>query len=199
MDTGCGDDIANIGDMTDSMKSSRHDAGDLALVFETANGETACNEMCDYFIKALKSCCAGMAYCMPDSPDVLSIGLRCVELGFGFWWEPYSETPALIPPGATLPKYDKTGAAGQWVWLETEDYIPYLVDKQNLRPKESVGKACPAPLARKLTKGTPTAPTAPHSDIQCGVCNSAEGNLTVAVSAVPAVPVGSPTRKLRKT
>ena len=32
---------------------------------------------------------------MDNTPDVLSIGRRCVKLGWSFWWAPYSEHPIL--------------------------------------------------------------------------------------------------------
>ena len=35
---------------------------------------------------------------MDDTPDVISIGWRCVELGWSFWWPPVSLHPVLTPP-----------------------------------------------------------------------------------------------------
>ena len=37
-------------------------------------------------------------YAMEDSPDVLSIGKRCQKYGYGFYWDPYSNTPYMTHP-----------------------------------------------------------------------------------------------------
>ena len=87
-------------------------------------------------------------YVLPDSPDVLSIGRRCVDQGYGFYWKPYSQSPALIPPDAHMPRVDSSRASKEWTWLEVDDYIPYLVDTHNPLPNVSQGKSCPMPLAR---------------------------------------------------
>ena len=50
---------------------------------------------------------------LPDTPTVLSIGRRCMEHGYGFWWEPYG-LPILILPD------------GRYIILEVDGYIPYL-------------------------------------------------------------------------
>ena len=33
-----------------------------------------------------------------DCPDVLSMGIRCAEQGFGFYWDPFSYKPRLVRP-----------------------------------------------------------------------------------------------------
>ena len=43
---------------------------------------------------------------MPATPDVLSIGRRCVKHGWSFWWPPWSKRPVLSPPkGKGKPLY----------------------------------------------------------------------------------------------
>ena len=37
-------------------------------------------------------------FVMPATPDVLSIGRRCVKHGLSFWWPPWSKRPVLSPP-----------------------------------------------------------------------------------------------------
>ena len=37
------------------------------------------------------------------TPKVLSCGMRCVELGYGFWWAPYSLEPEIWIPIAGSP------------------------------------------------------------------------------------------------
>jgi hypothetical protein len=55
-----------------------------------------------------------------DSPDVLSIGRRCVDEGFSFHWPAGSSEPYFIDQD------------GERITLETEAYVPYLPDSYNL-------------------------------------------------------------------
>ena len=153
MDTGCGNDIANTHQLTPSMKATVYDAGDQAICFDTANGETNANDMCTVSVPALKVETTIEAYCLEQSPDVLSIGRRCVLLGFGFYWPPWSRTPMLIPPGCSMPKFNTAKAKDQWIWLEEDGFVPYLVDKRNLMPSNAA--AFPAPMARQVPRPVP--------------------------------------------
>ena len=55
-------------------------------------------------------------YILDSTPDVLSIGRRCVEDGYRFVWEPYSLHPTI------------TTAGGKVVTLVSRDCCPYLDD-----------------------------------------------------------------------
>ncbi len=53
---------------------------------------------------------------LDSTPDVLSIGRRCVEDGYAFYWEPYSLHPTIVT------------AEGKVVTLISRDCCPYLDD-----------------------------------------------------------------------
>ncbi len=55
-------------------------------------------------------------YILDSTPDVLSIGRRCVEDGYEFVWRPYSLHPTI------------TTASGKVVKLVVRDCCPYLDD-----------------------------------------------------------------------
>ena len=70
---------------------------------------------------------------MDDTPDVISIGWRCVELGWSFWWPPSSLHPVLTPP------------QGNAVVCNVRGHIPY-VDNTSAIP----ASAMPAPIGPAL-------------------------------------------------
>ena len=49
-------------------------------------------------------------------PLLLSVGYRCQELGYGFYWLPYSIPYFVLPDGHTE------------VDLEVDQFVPYLLD-----------------------------------------------------------------------
>ncbi len=57
-------------------------------------------------------------YILDSTPDVLSIGRRCVEDGYAFHWEPYSLAPTMITADGTV------------VTLISRDCCPYLDDPE---------------------------------------------------------------------
>ena len=57
-------------------------------------------------------------YILDSTPDVLSIGRRCVEGGYAFHWEPYSLAPTMITPDGTI------------VTLVSRDCCPYIDDPE---------------------------------------------------------------------
>ena len=47
-------------------------------------------------------------FVLPATPDVLSVGRRCVRKGWSFYWPPWSKRPVLTPPkGKGRPIYLK--------------------------------------------------------------------------------------------
>ena len=57
-------------------------------------------------------------YVLPATPDVLSIGKRCVKEGWSFWWPPWSKRPVLTPPKGK----------GKPLYLKVVGDIPYIVE-----------------------------------------------------------------------
>ena len=64
--------------------------------FHTANGMVRCIEMVTISVDHLQE--AVGAYVLDESPDLLSLGIRCLQLGYAFHWEPFSTTPTLVTP-----------------------------------------------------------------------------------------------------
>ena len=64
----------------------------------STNGELECNEVVHMQIRPLNE--GTTPFIFASSPDVLTIGYRCVEKGYGFHWNPYS----LFTP----PSFDRT-------------------------------------------------------------------------------------------
>ena len=69
-------------------------------------------------------------YILDCSPDVLSIGRRCVEDGYRFVWEPYSLHPTM------------TTAAGKVVTLASRDCCPYLDDYEPSYSNPAASAVC---------------------------------------------------------
>ena len=89
---------------------SGHDLGDFALVLDsaqliepansnillhTANGECRPNGSIIVDIKPLNE--TSSALVLENTPNVLSVGLRCIEYGYSFHW-PCGQVPYLITP-----------------------------------------------------------------------------------------------------
>ena len=105
---------------------------------------------------------------LDDTPDVLSIGKRCVHYGYGFYWEPWSEEPYFVQPEAD---------GGGIIKLKGISDTPYLVDYLNPPWKpQRIQDAAPAPRvplvqAEKLTEtenvpGPSSSDSAPEGGMQ---------------------------------
>ena len=70
---------------------------------------------------------------MDDTPDVISIGWRCVELGWSFWWPPFALHPVLTPP------------LGNAVVCNVRGHIPYIDNAPS-----TTASAMPAPIGPAL-------------------------------------------------
>ncbi len=109
-DTGCGYNL-----VPRSASAAGAPWGQEEPVFlHTAGGLVRCNER-------MRIACVSLtegrfdALVLDDTPEVISIGQRCMEYGYGFYWPPWSSDPYLLTP------------AGDHVVLEVDDYVPYLV------------------------------------------------------------------------
>ena len=71
------------------------------VVLDTAGGEETADSALPMHCSPLREDICPLL--MPKgTPKVLSCGMRCVELGYGFWWAPYSEEPEIwIPIGGS--------------------------------------------------------------------------------------------------
>ena len=81
---------------------------------QTANGIVTLDKEVTYEMKKLKEVTSAVVG--KNTPDLLSVGYRCQELGYGFHWEPYQVPYIVFPDGKTE------------VDLHVDQYVPYLLD-----------------------------------------------------------------------
>jgi hypothetical protein len=116
-DTGCPFDLIGQPSIPLNSRSNAIKAKQ-AVTMETANGTISCDRVLQMQIIPFNENIE--PYILEDSPDVLSIGRRCVDEGFSFHWEAGSLAPYFVDQ------------FGKRITLETEAYVPYLPDSHNL-------------------------------------------------------------------
>ena len=87
-------------------------------MFQTANGSTSTSDVAEIVVDELDE--AVKPHVLDESPTVLSIGRRCMRMGYAFHWMP-GKQPFMVTP--------KQG----FVHLQVKDDIPYLVSDGKLR------------------------------------------------------------------
>jgi hypothetical protein len=89
----------------------------------TANGVTSITKEITMCIPQLDEMAAVLFG--DKRPAVISIGKRCLEMGYACYWPPFSERPFFVKPD------------GSRITMEVEGNIPYLTGRE-------VDNACPA-------------------------------------------------------
>ena len=110
VDSGCGHDLIGKDDIGGNFNVQK--AGELR--FNTAGGKTTSNECVEIEVSVLNE--KARPIILDSTPPVLSIGRRCMEKSYGFYWPPKSR-PYLVDPN------------GKKIKLKVIGYIPYLIDK----------------------------------------------------------------------
>ena len=100
------------------------------LCIQTANGPISAEHEVPAIVKALKvRICATVG---GDTPDLLSMGYRCMKQGFGFHWMPF-QTPYFVrPEGKGEARVVDPDPRCTQINLSVENYIPYLYDNGTL-------------------------------------------------------------------
>ncbi len=132
-DTGCPFDLIGSPGILPGSKDEIRQAK-VAATLETANGKMECFTTMPMQIVALRDNID--PYVLESSPDVLSIGRRCVEEGFEFHW----------PAGSLNPYF--VDQLGNTIVLETVGCVPYLVDPHNATHREEE-QVMPAAVAKR--------------------------------------------------
>jgi hypothetical protein len=110
MDTGCGHDLIDkksVATVKDRVSPALQKVG-----LQTASGFTKAESQVEVFIEELGE--TAVPYVLPSTPPVLSIGRRCVEQGYSFFWK-NGELPYFVTP-------DK-----KKIVLAVQGNIPYLL------------------------------------------------------------------------
>ena len=108
MDSGSGHDLISAKKI-DRMDLPTYD--DTVVNFHTANGVTRSTKRSDIKFEAFDE--PAQAHILEDTPSVMSMGKRCVDLGYSFIW-PSGKTPYMIDPN------------GDIIEMTVRDYIPYI-------------------------------------------------------------------------
>eukprot|EP00435_Cladocopium_sp_Y103_P013926 s811_g3.t1 len=108
MDSGSGHDLISIKKI-DRMDLSTYD--DEVVNFHTANGVTSSTKRSDIEFKAFDE--PAQMHVLDDTPSVLSMGKRCLDLGYSFVW-PSGKDPYMID------------CNGNIIEMTVKDYIPYM-------------------------------------------------------------------------
>eukprot|EP00435_Cladocopium_sp_Y103_P043537 s2505_g12.t1 len=117
MDSGSGHDLISIKKI-DRMDLSTYD--DEVVNFHTANGVTSSTKRSDIDFKAFGE--PAQMHVLDDTPSVLSMGKRCLDLGYSFVW-PVGKNPYMIDGN------------GDIIEMTVKDYIPYV----NLDQEKKIG------------------------------------------------------------
>ena len=76
------------------------------------------------------------------SPAALSIGRRCMELGYGFYWPPRGKPKLVDPSGRNVP-------------MEVHHFCPYIIDHSRVRSNSARRAAAPATSSSSSTGPLP--------------------------------------------
>ena len=124
-DTGCPVDLVNKRTAVSIAPTIQIEQAEHSVELETANGVITTDRVLLMQILSLEENVE--PYVVAHSPDVLSIGRRCQELGYEFHWPAHSSTPYFVSPDGR-----------DVIKLETIDFVPHLRDSHNII-RHSVG------------------------------------------------------------
>ena len=123
MDSGSGHDLKSAKKI-DRMDLPTYD--DVVVNFHTANGVTSSTKRSDIKFEAFDE--PAQAHILEDTPSVMSMGKRCVDLGYSFIW-PSGKTPYMI------------ASNGDIIEMTVRDYIPYInIDQKKKGTSSKISK-----------------------------------------------------------
>ena len=126
VDTGCGSDLIDKYEIRNLKQFVTRAV--KTITFVTANGRTTATDVARLFVEEFGE--EIQPYILDSTPAVVSVGLRCMKLGYSFIW-PARGLPYFILPNGNL------------VYLEVIGDIPYLrPGAQESRPRAPTGGMC---------------------------------------------------------
>ena len=84
----------------------------FSIRLNTAAGPSSVNKTIKMRIKALGE--RIKPFLLPDTPFVMSIGLRCMELGYSFIWWRYQKPYFILPDGGMLELESHASISATW-------------------------------------------------------------------------------------
>ena len=168
IDTGCGYDLIEHGDIAKAGLLKIIVQSEDPIRLKTPAGIKDITEEAHIYLPDLEETVTPRV--CPTTPNVLSIGRRCMLDGYEFHWEKLSSKPYLVTP------------SGRKVTLSVQGYIPYLVQKAetNAAPGEAVSDT----LDDMLPGNTPRRVKTTFHMINGTVCNATR-TLTRYLDVVP--------------
>ena len=110
IDSGASIDLVSQADVAGFSKNVRRSSNPVSL--STANGVVPATRSIVLDVPGLED--YPEHYVLQSTPNALSMGIRCMKLGYAFHWEPFSEVPQLVTP------------SGYAIDLKVRNYIPTL-------------------------------------------------------------------------
>ncbi len=143
----------------------------------TANGEIVANEVVDIAILDLQETASPLL--LDATPAVLSVGLRCMELGYSFHW-PNKENPYFILP------------SGKRYTMRVDRNVPYLCRCEAPACVCTIGRRTAAPVEVKPPPVEQAEAQPAHASASShgpGVASSSANDAVVEVVAPPPIPL----------
>ena len=139
---------------------------DEVISFATANGCITTEIVAPMFCEELKDLVEPLV--LPETPAVLSVGRRCMHMGYGFHWHP-GQNPSLVTP------------EGKVISLLVKKDIPYM-SVGSLRSSSKRAKDCTgAPVASAVKQDKDDIGPGPGS-ITNDECAPSQGRPDIAQS-----------------
>jgi len=142
LDTGCPYDLTSRKSLF-PCELNKLRPSDVPVELETANGVLKVDTSAHVQVGGV---CENITpYVLEETPDVLSVGYRCTEKGYGFYWEPYQQCPTFVSPD------------GNEIPVDNDGYCPYMVEdvrdliKMNL--SDQLAPAMPASSSGEIAVG----------------------------------------------
>ena len=92
MDTGSEQDLISEG-MLKTAKATNRRISNTPISLATASGSTRADEVADVKVDALHQ--PFSRYILEETPEILSVGVRCMEQGYSFVW-PADGRPSFV-------------------------------------------------------------------------------------------------------
>ena len=97
-DTGCGHDLVSKRDVSHLLRRV-HPAVE-PLYLKTANGRTRADKVIDIYVDEIAE--EVQPYILDSTPAVLSVGVRCAEMGYKFIWRAAGDPYFFLPSGKNV-------------------------------------------------------------------------------------------------
>ena len=153
-DTGSAHDIVGRTGLPDRWIQELTEELEQPVRLETATGEILADKTIGLEFEAIGEQ-EIRPFVLENAPDLISIGRRCLEMGYSFHWPSGSKSPFFVLP-----------ESNQRVHLQVVDYLPYLVDEHNTEGLKA-GTPTSALPVRESTPASSSS-TAPGADPSTG-------------------------------